>query len=92
MRPPEDTVLLRDMLDYARTALVAVTGIARTDLPDDAVPIGVKLALLRCFGPGKAKGVPHNPFFTLAGAGRRPPHRIGRSDADTGFGEGAWSP
>ena len=80
MRPPEDTVLLRDMLDYARTALVAVTG------------IGVRLALLRCFGPGKAKGGPHNPFFTLAGAGRRPPHRIGRSDADTGFGEGAWSP
>lgn len=37
MRPPEDTILLRDMLDYARTAVAAVAGKTRADLPNDAV-------------------------------------------------------
>jgi uncharacterized protein with HEPN domain len=37
MRPPEDDVLLRDMLDYARKATAAVHGRDRTDLDEDEV-------------------------------------------------------
>lgn len=37
MRPPDDTVLLQDMLDYARKALCSVQGRSRQDLEDDDV-------------------------------------------------------
>jgi uncharacterized protein with HEPN domain len=37
MRLPEDTVLLRDMLDHARKAVAAVDGKTRADLAKDAV-------------------------------------------------------
>ena len=35
MRPPEDEVLLRDMLDYARRAVEAVRGRDRSELDSD---------------------------------------------------------
>jgi uncharacterized protein with HEPN domain len=37
MRPPEDDVLLRDMLDHARKAVAAVAGRERGDLDGDDV-------------------------------------------------------
>ena len=37
MRPPEDDVLLRDMLDHARKAVAAVAGRERGDLERDDV-------------------------------------------------------
>jgi len=37
MRPRDDTVLLRDMLDYARRASDAVVGKTRADLDNDDV-------------------------------------------------------
>jgi uncharacterized protein with HEPN domain len=37
MRPPEDDVLLRDMLDYARRAASAVANRRRSDLESDPV-------------------------------------------------------
>ncbi len=37
MRPPEDEVLLRDMLDYARKAVAAAGGRGRGDLDEDDV-------------------------------------------------------
>jgi uncharacterized protein with HEPN domain len=37
MRPPEDDVLLRDMLDHARKAVAASKGRARADLDRDEV-------------------------------------------------------
>ncbi len=37
MRPRDDTVLLRDMLDYARRASDAVAGKTRADLDNDDV-------------------------------------------------------
>ncbi len=35
MRPPEDVVLLRDMLDHARKAIAAARGRSREDLDHD---------------------------------------------------------
>jgi uncharacterized protein with HEPN domain len=40
MRPREDTVLLSDMLDYARRAVIAVEPTSRQDLGTDAVLAG----------------------------------------------------
>ena len=37
MRPPEDEVLLRDMLDYARRAVEAVAERDRSDLDSDLI-------------------------------------------------------
>ncbi len=37
MRPPEDEVLLRDMLDYARRAVTAVASRERADLESDPI-------------------------------------------------------
>jgi uncharacterized protein with HEPN domain len=37
MRPPEDTVLLRDMLDHARKAVAATGGKTRADLGKDLI-------------------------------------------------------
>ena len=37
MRPPEDRILLRDMLDCAREAVAATRGRTRQDLSHDAV-------------------------------------------------------
>jgi uncharacterized protein with HEPN domain len=37
MRPPEDEVLLRDMLDYARRTAEAVAGRRRADLDRDPI-------------------------------------------------------
>lgn len=37
MRPPEDDVLLRDMLDHARKAVAASRGKSRSDLDRDEV-------------------------------------------------------
>ena len=37
MRPPEDEVLLRDMLDHARRAVGAMDRRTRTDLESDPI-------------------------------------------------------
>ena len=40
MRPREDTILLTDMLDYARRAVIAIEGQSRVALNGDAVLAG----------------------------------------------------
>jgi len=40
MRPRDDSVLLGDMLDYARRAVSAIAHRTRADLDDDAVLVG----------------------------------------------------
>ena len=40
MRPREDTILLKDMLDYARRAVFALEGQSREVLDTDAVFVG----------------------------------------------------
>jgi uncharacterized protein with HEPN domain len=40
MRPPDDTVLLTDMLDYAPRAVIAIEGRSREVLDTDAVLVG----------------------------------------------------
>ena len=40
MRPREDTILLTDMLDYARRAVIALEGQSRETLETDAVLAG----------------------------------------------------
>lgn len=43
MRPPEDVVLLRDMLDHARKAIAAARGRSREDLDrDDLLAAGLE--------------------------------------------------
>ena len=42
MRPPEDEVLLRDMLDHARRAVAAVSGKERAELDSDFILAAVQ--------------------------------------------------
>lgn len=55
MRPPEDTVLLRDMLDYARTAVAAVAVKTRADLTRDAVLTAALERFIEVIGEAASK-------------------------------------
>ena len=55
MRRPEDTVLLRDMLDCARTAVAAVAGKTRTDLSNDAVLTAALERFIEVIGEAASK-------------------------------------
>jgi uncharacterized protein with HEPN domain len=50
MRPREDTILIRDMLDYARRATTALEGRSRRDLDHDVVLVGALERFIEVIG------------------------------------------
>lgn len=55
MRPRDDTVLLRDMLDYARRAEAALNNRTRTDLDNDAVLAGALERFVEVIGEAASR-------------------------------------
>ena len=55
MRPREDTVLLRDMLDYARRAESAVENRTRADLDDDVILAGALERFVEVIGEAASR-------------------------------------
>jgi uncharacterized protein with HEPN domain len=55
MRPPEDHVLLLDMLDHARRAVQAVSGRSRADLDSDAVLAAALERFIEVLGEAASK-------------------------------------
>ena len=55
MRPREDTVLLNDMLDYARRAVDAVEGATRAGLDTDPVLVGALERFVEVVGEAAAR-------------------------------------
>jgi len=72
MRPRDDTVLLRDMLDYARRAEAALNNRTRTDLDDDAVLAGALERFVEVIGEAASR----LSQATRDGAGDFPWHEI----------------
>jgi cobalamin biosynthesis protein CobD/CbiB len=52
MRPPEDDVLLRDMVDHARKAMAATAGRTRSDLDTDDVLAAALERFIEVIGRG----------------------------------------
>jgi len=55
MRPREDTILLNDMLDYARRAVDAVEGRSREVLDTDAVLVGALERFVEVIGEAASR-------------------------------------
>lgn len=55
MRPPEDEVLLRDMLDHARKAVAATQGRTRSDLGNDDVLAAALERFIEVIGEAASK-------------------------------------
>ncbi len=55
MRPPEDDVLLRDMLDHARRAVAAVSGKERADLDSDFILAAALERFIEVIGEAASK-------------------------------------
>ncbi len=55
MRPPEDEVLLRDMLDHARKAVAATQGKTRSDLGNDGVLAAALERFIEVIGEAASK-------------------------------------
>ncbi len=55
MRPPEDEVLLRDMLDHARKAVAATQGRTRSDLGNDAVLAAARERFIEVIGEAASR-------------------------------------
>jgi uncharacterized protein with HEPN domain len=68
MRPPEDEVLLRDMLDYARRAVEAVRGRDRSELDSDLTLAAALERFIEVIGEAARKVSPS----TRAGAAEIP--------------------
>ena len=58
MRPPEDEVLLHDMLDHARKAVNAVRGRCRADLDTDDVLAAALERFIEVIGEAASKVTP----------------------------------
>ena len=55
MKPPEDEVLLRDMLDYARRAVEAVAEKDRSDLDSDLILAAALERFIEVIGEAASK-------------------------------------
>ena len=55
MRPPDDTVLLTDMLDYAQRAVIALEGRSREVLDTDAVLVGALERFVEVIGEAASR-------------------------------------
>ena len=55
MRPPDDSILLADMLDYARRAVTALDGRSREVLDTDAVLVGALERFVEVIGEAASR-------------------------------------
>ena len=55
MRPPDDTILLADMLDYAQRAVIALEGQSRRVLDTDAVLVGALERFVEVIGEAASR-------------------------------------
>ncbi len=89
MRPPEDEVLLRDMLDHARHAAAAVTGRKRSDLDSDFVLAAALERFIEVIGEAASKvstttreSTPQIPWREIIGMRNRLVHGYASVDHD----------
>lgn len=64
MRPPEDDVLLRDMLDHARRAVAAVTGKERADLDSNPILAAALERFIEVLGEAASRISPNTQAST----------------------------
>jgi uncharacterized protein with HEPN domain len=89
MRPPEDVVLVRDMLDHARKAIAATRGRSREDLDrDDLLAAGLE-RFIEVVGEaaskvsdGTRRELPHIPWREIVGMRNRLVHGYASVDHD----------
>ena len=89
MRPPEDEVLLRDMLDHARLAVAAVAGRSRRDLDSDPVLSAALERFVEVIGEAASKvstttvnATPCSPWREIVGMRNRLVHGYASVDHD----------
>ena len=89
MRPPEDEVLLRDMVAHARLAVAAVSGKAREDLDSDPVLAAALERFIEIVGEAASKISPSTqdeaseiPWREIVGMRHRLVHGYASVDHD----------
>jgi uncharacterized protein with HEPN domain len=89
MRPPEDEVLLRDMLDYARRAVEAVAERDRSDLDSDLILAPALERFIEVIGEAASKvststraAAPEIPWQEIIGMRNRLVHGYAAVDHD----------
>ncbi len=89
MRRPEDEALLRDMLDYSRRAVEAVTQSERSDLDSDFVLAAALERFIEIIGEAASKvsagtkaGAPQIPWREIIGMRNRLVHGYASVDHD----------
>ena len=89
MRPPEDDVLLRDMLDHARRAIAATTSRHRDDLESDEVLAAALERFIEVIGEAASKVGPDTryeldlfPWHEVIGTRNRLVHGYASVDHD----------
>ncbi len=89
-RPPEDDVLLRDMLTFTRRAVAAVAEKNRSDLDSDVVLAAALERFLEVVGEAASKvsaatkeGAPHIPWREIVGMSDRLIHGNSAVDYDS---------
>lgn len=89
MRPPEEEVLLRDMLDHARRAVSAVAGKERADLDADFILAAALERFIEVVGEAASKvspetkaDTPQIPWREIVGMRNRLVHGYASVDHD----------
>ena len=89
MRPPEDDVLLRDMLDHARRAVGAMDRRTRADLESDPILAAAMERFIEVTGEAASKvseptrrGLPQIPWREIIGMRNRLVHGYAAVDHD----------
>ncbi len=89
MRPPKDEVLLRDMLDYARRAVTAVTSRERPELETDPVLAAALERFIEVIGEAASRiststttAAPQIPWREIVGMRNRLVHGYASVDND----------
>lgn len=89
MKPPEDTVLLRDMLDYAGKAVTAVRSRRRDDLDTDEILAAAVERFIEVIGEAASKvseatreSIPGVPWHEIVGIRNRLIHGYAAVDHD----------
>ena len=89
MRPREDLILLRDMLDYARRATTAIENRTRFDLDSDVVLVGALERFVEVIGEaagrlseGTRKNAPEVPWHEVIAMRNRLVHGYFAVDFD----------
>ena len=89
MRPPEDEVLLRDMLSYARRAVAAVEDRSRSDLDSDLILAAALERFIEVIGEAASRvsastkdDTPQIPWREIIGMRNRLVHGYAAVDHD----------